>query len=790
MSRLPSLLAFGFVSPWLLAGGLALSAVPVVIHLLRRRNYVERPWAAMQFLQAAIRSQSRRVRLESIAVLLVRTALIAAAATAIAQPYFDEDDAVGESNSGRERILVIDTSLSMSAGQRGATALDRARLMASRIVESAPAGDAFRLIQIRRTPPLTVIQHAANDRHSVLQQIRGLEGTQQRADVAATLRTVQSIVDQSPATPRREVVILSDFQRANWMPEATGTRQELTGLVESIAAGADLTCLHVAGKEAGNVALTAMTAVPAVPPETTIIAVEIAVANSGTQAASNVPVEVFAGQQRVGQATVTIPAGESVAVQVPLTSHSSLEGTLVAQLPDDELDADNRRWLVLPPQKPVDVLLVSGRPRTAERRGATDFVQLALTPTRGSRTPGITTTVIDVAELAAADLNRYACIYLCNVPAIDDATSAHLKSYVEAGGGLVIALGDLVQPAGYRGLNDSSDQTLLPAAPLEAIGTVETTATPARFAPGDYRHPVIKPFAGNPDSGLLTTEIDRYWRLAPLAAGSGEVVLSYSTSDPAIVERRYGQGRVLLVTTPLDDSWSNWALWPSFVPIVHELTRAATAGKDASHAKLVGDPLLVRLPGEDFGVAVEVRSPAGTVTELRKSVQPDGTWIATSTAGKAGIHTLTLGAPLQSVESFAVNVDPAESRLDFLDAVALTELAPRSAFRSLDEWQPATRSARWSSQRNRLSHVLLFIVLGLMLVDQLMTWRFRVGLAVLTALICLAPAATIGGRSGVLTAAVAVALLGALLLTLLVRSRMVHPAPTDRGLERAGADRL
>jgi hypothetical protein len=144
---------------------------------------------------------------------------------------------------------------------------------------------------------------------------------------------------------------------------------------------------------------------------------------------------VFASA-RVGQATVTIPAGESAAVQIPLTSLSSLEGNLVAQLPDDELGADNRRWLILPEQKPIDVLLVSGRLRTADRRGATDFVQLALTPIRGSRTPGITTTVVDAADLAATDLSRFRCLYLCNVPAIDDAAAARLKSYVEAGGGL------------------------------------------------------------------------------------------------------------------------------------------------------------------------------------------------------------------------------------------------------------------------------------------------------------------------------------------------------------------
>jgi hypothetical protein len=774
MIEVRSLLAFGFISPWLLVGGLALSAVPLVIHLLRRRQYVERPWAAMQFLQAALRSQARRVRLESLAVLLVRTMLVGLAAVAIAQPYFDEDEARLESHSGRERTLVIDTSLSMSAGPRGATALDRAHALATRIVESALPGDAFRLIQVRRTPPLAVIQHPATDRHSILQQIRSLEGTQQRADVAAALRIVQSSLEQSHVATRREVIIVSDFQGSNWMPVETGARQELTELLEAIADGAELTCLHVSGAMQGNLSLNDMKAVPTAPPEIGIVAVEVSVENSGTQPAKDVPIEVFAGQQRVGSATITVPAGESTSLHIPLASFSPVEGVLTAQIPDDELMDDNHRWLTLPARRPLEVLLVGGHSRTAEQRGDTDFVELALAPGRGSRTPGITATVIDIAELPNADLPRFGCIYLCDVPAIDEATAAQLNSYVAAGGGLVIALGEQVQPAGYRILQHPQEEPLLPGIPIEVVGGDSSSESPVRFAPGDYRHPVIKPFAGNPDSGLLTTEIDRYWKVEIPAAGSGDVVLSFSTGDPAIVERTVGRGRVLLVTTPLDDSWSNWALWPSFLPIVHELTRAATAGKDAEHAKLVGDPFVVELPADNFGVSIELRTPTGATSELRKSVRPGGSWTASTIAEKAGVHLLTLGPPLQTVESYAVNIDPAESRLKFLDAAALSDLVPRSAFRSLEDWQPSTPALLLSSQHSRLSRTLLLVVLGLMLVDQLMTWRFRIGLAALALLLCVAPAATVGGRGGILMALVAVALLAALVLTLFVRSRMAR----------------
>ena len=81
----PGLLAFGFANPWLL-WGLALGAVPILIHLLHRRTYRETNWAAMRFLLEAARKNSRRMRLEQFVLLAVRTLLLLFAALAFAEP--------------------------------------------------------------------------------------------------------------------------------------------------------------------------------------------------------------------------------------------------------------------------------------------------------------------------------------------------------------------------------------------------------------------------------------------------------------------------------------------------------------------------------------------------------------------------------------------------------------------------------------------------------------------------------------------------------------------------------
>ena len=83
----PILLAL-WVHPAML-GWLAAAAAPLVIHLLSRRRYREVPWAAMQYLLAAVRKNSRRIRIENWLLLAVRTALIAAVVLAVAEPMLE-----------------------------------------------------------------------------------------------------------------------------------------------------------------------------------------------------------------------------------------------------------------------------------------------------------------------------------------------------------------------------------------------------------------------------------------------------------------------------------------------------------------------------------------------------------------------------------------------------------------------------------------------------------------------------------------------------------------------------
>ena len=61
-------------------------AVPIIIHLLNRRRFRPRRWAAMEFLLRAMKKNQRRLQLQNLLLLLVRLMVILLLVAAAARP--------------------------------------------------------------------------------------------------------------------------------------------------------------------------------------------------------------------------------------------------------------------------------------------------------------------------------------------------------------------------------------------------------------------------------------------------------------------------------------------------------------------------------------------------------------------------------------------------------------------------------------------------------------------------------------------------------------------------------
>src|SRR2546426_1205311 len=99
-----------FLSPAFLIA-LPLVSIPVIIHLLSKRQQKKISWGAMRFLMQAITRKRRLWRLMDLLLLLLRTAAFLFFIFALARPLLPAAWLGG--SVPREVILVLDQSMSM-----------------------------------------------------------------------------------------------------------------------------------------------------------------------------------------------------------------------------------------------------------------------------------------------------------------------------------------------------------------------------------------------------------------------------------------------------------------------------------------------------------------------------------------------------------------------------------------------------------------------------------------------------------------------------------------------------
>ncbi|NLE39203.1 MAG: VWA domain-containing protein [Pirellulaceae bacterium] len=718
------LIAFGWTNPALL-GWLAVAVAPLLIHLLSRRRYRRTEWAAMRFLVAAMRESRRRLRLEHLLLLLVRTLIIVLLVLAVADPYV-QSSALFFTGGGERthRVFVLDGSYSMAYTIDGESRFGRAKELIAKIVRAAPRGDAFSLVLMAQ-PPRGVVDTPALEPAEFLRELETVVRTDGTADLPGTLEQVESTLSAArraqPGLRRCEVYFLTDLCRVGWLPElssAAGGR--FVRRARELDRSASLTVIDLGQPGAENVAITRLETVGSPATLTQPVELSATIHNFGTRNREGYPVELFVDARRVGRRQIDLPAGKSRSVSFTHRFDRPGEQVVEARIEEDRLTVDDRRWLIAPVHPATQVLCIDGRPG-GPAGGATAYLTTALAAAEGpGQSAAIDAAAVPEGALRELDLSRYDCVFLCDVAQVTSGEAKMLGDYVRAGGGLVFFLGERVVADRYdRELFDNE-----PLLPARLRGVIDQRV--AGIDPLDYAHPIVEPFRGRERAGLLTTPVEKYFKLELPDETAARVVLATLSGDPLIVEQPVGRGGVVLVATSADTTWTLMPLWPSYVPLVRQLVAHAAAGRAARHNRLVGETLDGEPADGTADDTARIRLPDGREAALPVRHEDGARRWSFDATERSGLYTVEFGGPDPTASRFAVNVDTVESDLEKLGEARLRdEVWPGVAFDYRTTWSESTAaSPEPTAHRGQPARMLLHGVLALLLVETFLAWRF------------------------------------------------------------------
>ncbi|HEV7500925.1 MAG TPA: VWA domain-containing protein, partial [Vicinamibacteria bacterium] len=229
----------GFLTPAFLAG-LAALAIPVLVHLTNRPRSETVPFPSLMFLQKIPYRSVRRQSLRNWLLFAMRCLAFVILALAFARPFFGRTSQAATALAGaRTRIVLLDRSYSMGYAGRWARAVDAAR----RATREPGPQDRVALVLFDRTPESAGEPSA--DRAAALAALAAAQPGFGVTRYAPALRLAQEMLDASNL-PGREIVLVTDFQKAGW--EGADDIQ--------LPPTTTLTWVDVSDRAASNLALT------------------------------------------------------------------------------------------------------------------------------------------------------------------------------------------------------------------------------------------------------------------------------------------------------------------------------------------------------------------------------------------------------------------------------------------------------------------------------------------------------------------------------------------------------
>ncbi len=787
---------FNFIhSP--IAWAFALVAVPLLIHLINMMRHKRVKWAAMEFLLASYKKHRKWIWLKQLILLLMRMAAIAAVVTIMAQWVPPDRWAKLFGGKVTHHYVLLDDSFSMSDRNAGETAFSRAKDVVGNLIERAGAEEIQQKITLIRYSQAAQAGRGANAglvadvsdqpladrkwRPSFKANLAGMEVSQFSGNAEPALALLDGLLKQE-SDQSRVVYLISDFRNRDW-ENPTGIDARLSAWEQ---AGAEINLVDCVESQQPNLAVTYLAPTEGTRSAGVPLFVTMTVKNFGPETATDVELTVTSysyeefnrtrhgddpaeikpqALDRRSETIKSLAAGESASRRVQVRFPVPGKHVVEAKLPEDAVDVDNLRYCVVDLPEGEPVLIVDGHDEDRHAFYLTSVFRprsaIVDADGRSGALTGIVPTVKQPEYLNNVTLDElqrtYRAVYLLDVPRLDEVAREKLESYVAAGGGLAIFLGENVNPTYYREQFYAEGEGLMPM-PLDklellTLGDVDDEQRVPDFEA--VEHPILEVF-NHRETGALFRRgvmIGTYYLTAPgWSPSAGETTEVLATlrdkaKTPLVAEKKFGQGRVIAWNTTAAPLWNNWKGEASFPATMLLLHGYIAAPLRTDQSRLVGTSVNTNWDPEVYqedarfivpAVSPTSRKPVATKARVTKAENSDGTaaegevlslalglqrlYPSNSAAtDQQGIYEIWAAKKLGELEvdRFAFNVDPEEGDLDRLSGSDLTgKLEAGVAYHRAGEM----RHEAGGESKSHISEILLYILIALLVCEQLMAY--------------------------------------------------------------------
>ena len=651
---------------------------------------------------------------------------------------FDTEDSgqlVGDDGEPVAALVVLDTSPTMQYELENETRLTKAKSIATWLVNRLPSGS-----QICVAAPDGDRGFFSVDGNDAARRIESLPTCFNPRTIPETLASAFPLVEESPLT-RKEVYIISDLTRKGW---STSNDPAINRLIEQEAislfvvdVGVDepvdfrLGTLELSGRQITSngtlIVKTNINRLGGAAQRNVRLSVEIpdntrpVVSNGKTLfpekswKLTNL-IDVFEN----GSSNVEFQFQETLA---PGTYHGKVE--IVG---GDPLSIDDDQHFTFEVSSPWKALVV--------RPAGTDSGFLESVLNAGG---SFDTTVIDQSELESyKDFEKYSAVFLVDPAPLAEEGWTLLENFVDAGGGLGVFLGH--NAATREGLPHPSFQTeacsrVLTGKLSNIFRCPDRLADPFVLSPRNLSHPVLSRFrAVSTSIPWPRYPVFNYWGIErdDLNEEFPTVdVVSYNNFEPAVLDRRIGSGRVLVMTTPVSElsrprdrkAWNQKPLepWVWFVIVRSMARHVVQADSDALEIR-VGQVASLRNDLKKFPDSWNVFSPDPEKPPAKIAMVNNAvSYGNTNTPGHYRLKGVLDGPVLRG---FSANIDPKTVDLTRVEPEEVDKVLGAGRYLLAKEQEEITRQQGQARKGREFYPLLMLMMFAAIVIEYLVSNRF------------------------------------------------------------------
>jgi len=672
-----------FLNPYLLWGLLAIS-IPVIIHLFNFRRFRRVYFTNVRFLEELKQQTRRQSQLRHILVMILRMLAIASLVLAFSQPYIPADRQGLKLEKVNHVSVYIDNSFSMEALSTAGPLIDQARSKAREIAFSYRSSDLFGIV--------------TNDFEGRHQRWLSRDEFLQALDeitISPEVRTVSAV-----ASRQRDLLYNSDMGRM--ISYLISDFQE--GICDFDQFPADslvstwLVPLSAAKKE--NLFIDSCWFVSPVHQLNQGVKLVARVVNQSETDFEKVPLKLTINGQQKTVASFDIPKGLFKDVELPFTNYEPgiQYGTL--EISDYPVTFDDRLYLVYNVAGNIPVLAINGK-------GESKYLNALFGNDSAFLFVNNAYTNIDYNRLS-----EYKLVILNELKEISSGLSQELSSYLDLGGTLLI----IPSPE----MNIAEFQQFLASAGANFY--TELVKEDTRVTEVDRQNPVFADVFEHGKTGAESEwdntdwpAVRQYFRISRSATTSQLGVMTLLNGQYLLTREKAGNGKLFLLSVPLDESYSNFASHAIFVPALYRIALLGAAtdplyytiGKDdvieLNNPNLSGDKTLKVISMSDKSEFIPGHISLNRRLDLRLNGQ----------VKVAGHYQLT--ADQETIKGLGFNYDRLESVMEFLGADRLQDAVkrylPANSGVLSDKGKPLSETIKEMNQGTSLWK--LFIILAL-----------------------------------------------------------------------------